>query len=238
MLVLKIIQENKRASINEMYFAFQGEGQMIGTPCIFVRTHGCPVHCKWCDTPYTWDGSEKGDRSTADDVIARATEMAESYKCSHIVLTGGEPMIQRGLFRMLDRWVKNGFTVEVETAAIFPPVEGIHIDGVRWNLSPKMPSAEPKRVPDPLVINQWLTENNDATLKIVISDEIDWQSFLSLWSGLSEDIDPRRVFLMPCGISRVQIQDSLKWLMDKAEGWPFRITPRMQITAYGDKRGV
>ena len=76
--MLRVIQENKRASVNEMYFAFQGEGQMIGTPCIFVRTHGCPVHCKWCDTPYTWDGSEKGERSTADDVLEKS--MAGDFK--------------------------------------------------------------------------------------------------------------------------------------------------------------
>lgn len=211
---------------------------MIGTPCVFVRTHGCPVHCKWCDTPYTWDGSESGDGSTVDDIVEKSMAMAKGYGCNHIVLTGGEPMIQRGLFRMLEAWTIKGFTVEVETAAILAPVEGFHIDGVRWNLSPKMPSAEPKKKPDPVLINEWLTQNENATLKIVVADDADWNAFIQLWNDIDQDVDPRRVFLMPCGISRTQIQSSLRWLMDKAEGRPFRITPRMQITAYGDKRGV
>jgi len=40
--------------INEMFQTIQGEGYYTGTPAIFVRLQGCPVHCQWCDTKYTW----------------------------------------------------------------------------------------------------------------------------------------------------------------------------------------
>ncbi|MDR3075455.1 MAG: radical SAM protein, partial [Candidatus Methanoplasma sp.] len=29
---------------------------MIGAPTYFVRTVGCNLRCKWCDTTYAWDG--------------------------------------------------------------------------------------------------------------------------------------------------------------------------------------
>lgn len=37
----------------------QGEGMVIGKKTMFVRTYGCDYGCVWCDTAYTWDGSEK-----------------------------------------------------------------------------------------------------------------------------------------------------------------------------------
>jgi hypothetical protein len=43
----------------------QGEGGLVGTPSVLVRTSGCNLRCTWCDTPYTsWepDGEEMARR--------------------------------------------------------------------------------------------------------------------------------------------------------------------------------
>ncbi|ONN64119.1 7-carboxy-7-deazaguanine synthase QueE, partial [Herbaspirillum sp. VT-16-41] len=37
----------------------QGEGMVIGQKTMFVRTAGCDYSCSWCDSKFTWDGSEK-----------------------------------------------------------------------------------------------------------------------------------------------------------------------------------
>src|SRR5438046_5626962 len=34
---------------------FQGEGPSLGRRCVFLRLGACNLHCRWCDTPYTWD---------------------------------------------------------------------------------------------------------------------------------------------------------------------------------------
>ena len=44
---------------------FQGEGRAIGQKTMFVRTAGCDYHCDWCDSAFTWDGSEKPTRMTS-----------------------------------------------------------------------------------------------------------------------------------------------------------------------------
>ena len=40
--------------VAEIFAGVEGEGSRIGTPQIFIRTQGCSIQCKWCDTAYTW----------------------------------------------------------------------------------------------------------------------------------------------------------------------------------------
>ena len=56
---------------------FQGEGRAIGQKTMFVRTGGCDYHCAWCDSAFTWDGSEKPRRMTADEVIAALDQLGQ-----------------------------------------------------------------------------------------------------------------------------------------------------------------
>ncbi|NCU85307.1 MAG: 7-carboxy-7-deazaguanine synthase QueE, partial [Betaproteobacteria bacterium] len=37
--------------INEVFFSLQGESSRVGLPTVFVRLTGCPLRCRWCDTP-------------------------------------------------------------------------------------------------------------------------------------------------------------------------------------------
>ncbi len=39
----------------ELFFTLQGEGRGVGRPSIFIRASLCNLHCRWCDTDYTWN---------------------------------------------------------------------------------------------------------------------------------------------------------------------------------------
>lgn len=69
---------------------FQGEGRAIGQKTMFVRTAGCDYHCDWCDSAFTWDGSEKPTRMTADEVI-EALDALGTY--DYVTLSGGNPAL-------------------------------------------------------------------------------------------------------------------------------------------------
>src|SRR4029079_10224699 len=92
-----------------IYASIQGESTFAGLPCTFVRTTGCNLRCTWCDTAQAFYG---GTRMARADVLASAlatgTELVE--------LTGGEPLLQPGVFPLMAELCDAGRTVLVETS--------------------------------------------------------------------------------------------------------------------------
>jgi hypothetical protein len=43
-----------RAPVMEVFASIQGEGAYVGEPQVFLRLRGCPLRCRWCDTPGSW----------------------------------------------------------------------------------------------------------------------------------------------------------------------------------------
>src|SRR4051794_13725923 len=78
--------------IAEIFYSIQGEGMLAGVPSVFVRSSGCNLRCSWCDTPYTsW--KPEGMEMTVREILAKVLE----FGAGHAVVTGGEPMIAKGV---------------------------------------------------------------------------------------------------------------------------------------------
>lgn len=97
----------------EVFYSIQGEGRYMGVPVVFVRTSGCPVQCSFCDTKNSWDGS-KGYETNAQHLIEDI--MRVSNKCKTVVITGGEPVIQKDLYNIVQELKYAGFSVHLETS--------------------------------------------------------------------------------------------------------------------------
>jgi 7-carboxy-7-deazaguanine synthase len=95
--------------IHEIYASIQGESTFAGLPCAFVRTTGCNLRCVWCDTPQAFHG---GTRMTRAEVLSRALELDTPL----VELTGGEPLLQPGVFPLMRELCDAGKTVLVETS--------------------------------------------------------------------------------------------------------------------------
>src|SRR5258705_7458828 len=81
--------------ISEIFYSIQGEGILAGVPSVFLRTSGCNLRCTWCDTPYTsWN--PEGDDLSLDDILVDVRR----HGSAHVVVTGGEPMIQEDIVRL------------------------------------------------------------------------------------------------------------------------------------------
>ncbi len=94
--------------INEIFKSIQGESSSAGIPTIFIRLTGCNLRCKWCDTKYAY---EEGVDLTVDEVIDRVNALGLSL----VQITGGEPMLQGDVYRLMDSLLDNGYNVSLET---------------------------------------------------------------------------------------------------------------------------
>lgn len=82
--------------ISEMFASIQGESTHAGRPCFFIRLAGCNLDCSYCDTRHARGRGEiisVGDAAAA--AAASGLDMAE--------VTGGEPLLQQGVFELLER---------------------------------------------------------------------------------------------------------------------------------------
>jgi 7-carboxy-7-deazaguanine synthase len=95
--------------IHEIYASIQGESTFAGLPCTFVRTTGCNLRCTWCDTPQAFYGGSRMTRAAVlERALATGTQLVE--------LTGGEPLLQPGVFPLMSELCDRGRTVLVETS--------------------------------------------------------------------------------------------------------------------------
>jgi hypothetical protein len=67
-----------------IYRSFQGEGDMLGQPTVFIRLAGCSVGCPLCDTDY-----RVRERLSARMIAHTALCVADGARWAWI--TGGEP---------------------------------------------------------------------------------------------------------------------------------------------------
>ena len=95
-------------TINEIFHSIQGESTHTGRPCVFVRLTACDLRCSWCDTPYAFT---EGHKMSLDEVVQKV----DAYDCGLVEITGGEPLLQREVYPLMDRLLDSGKTVMVET---------------------------------------------------------------------------------------------------------------------------
>ena len=98
--------------VSEVFYSIQGEGTRSGMPCAFVRLAGCELRCRYCDTAYAWsDGVRRG----VDDLIAEV----DAFGCNLVQITGGEPLLQPGVHRLMTRLCDLGKAVLLETSGAY-----------------------------------------------------------------------------------------------------------------------
>jgi 7-carboxy-7-deazaguanine synthase len=94
--------------VNEIFKSIQGESTYAGIPCIFVRLTGCNLRCSYCDTAYAYD---EGLVISLGEIIERV----KRYECRNVCITGGEPLLQENINKMINLLKKNHFNVYIET---------------------------------------------------------------------------------------------------------------------------
>ncbi len=218
--------------IAEIFYSIQGEGTLAGVPSVFIRTSGCNLRCRWCDTPYTSWNPEGREMSVSEIVDA-----ARSYGARHAVVTGGEPMLFEETVELTHAL---GMHVTIETAGTV--YREVKCD--LMSISPKLANSTPEgsfraqheRLRYQPEVLRRLMDAYDYQLKFVVSSESDLAEVGRVIQDTGAARD--RVLLMAEGTSAAVVRERALWIAEVCKREGFRYSPRLHVDLWGDRRGV
>jgi 7-carboxy-7-deazaguanine synthase len=130
-----------KLKVAEHFFSIQGEGKTVGVASVFLRLSGCVLNCKWCDTVEVW---KKGTTMTLielQDLFYQQGYVNRLKTGAHLIVTGGDPLIQQeGFFRFIKTMLPPCY-VEVETEGVLFPDEFLRDVVTHYNVSPKLANS-------------------------------------------------------------------------------------------------
>ncbi len=225
--------------ISEIFYSVQGEGSLLGVPSVFVRTSGCNLRCRWCDTPYTSWHPEGNTLSMAEVV-----QSVREYGCTHVVVTGGEPMIVPEMPAFTEALRAEGMHITIETAGTVDGPVGCDL----MSISPKLSNS----VPHDIENGQWAARHDrlrlqpDVLKRLVARYPYQLKFVVTAPEDLPEIEEIVRVtgapapqvILMPEGIEPQVLAERSRWLVEICKQKGFRFSPRLHIDLWGQRRGV
>lgn len=134
--------------IVEIFTSIQGEGVNLGRRANFIRFAGCNLNCTWCDTAW--------QHANADMSIPEIVE-AMDKNAKLVVITGGEPLLQKNLLELIEALQLRGFEIAIETNGTLSTSvlrsRGVHIacspkPQAGWRINPCCEYDELKYVVD------------------------------------------------------------------------------------------
>lgn len=194
--------------ISEYFPSIQGEGPEMGRLALFVRLGQCNLSCDFCDSKYAQD-------NWLEVTIIEVVDYIKRSGLTHIVLTGGEPMLQYNGIVKLTRMLKDlnpNYHVAIETNG------SIYNDPSPFDLV----VMSPKNTND---IVQWVNHDNVHFKLLIDEGNVDQQ--LTIAAQLPED----RTNLMPLGTTPDEILYGTHLILSKLveSKLNLSISPRLHV---------
>lgn len=213
--------------VSEIFYSIQGEGTNLGTPAVFLRLSGCHLRCSWCDSKFTWDRNS-GKQMRTEQILKEI----KKHPCNHLVVTGGEPLLQQneliGLFKKL-KTNSPPFFIEIETSGTLETHLNKYID--QYNISPKLSNSNNKNAK----IKPETFPMNKSFFKFVIDSPKDLNEVKVMIKKF--DLPKEKIILMPQGITKKAMKEKTKWLAEICKKNGFKLSPRLHIEIWGNKKG-
>jgi len=235
--------------ISQLIPTIQGEGPSVGTPVLLIRMGNCNLDCDFCDTKWSNNlkfGEVKKitsrtfslpltiDDTNFDDFIKYIIkEFISHYKINTILLTGGEPFLNKDFIRKLvynDKLTKIG-KIEIETNGVLIDNEEDYKSFDHWlrpiqlNISPKLDpkyyrSKKIKTIED--IIELFKRNSKEFVHRILVDTPttVNWKFVYDLGGEISikkfikEVPDVNSVFIMPLTPDYKNYKTEIEFLED------------------------
>ncbi len=153
--------------VAEKFVSINGEGPRAGELAVFLRFCGCNLNCGYCDTRWANTSDVKHELASAEELVA----YVKSTGVKNVTLTGGEPLLQADIARLIKLLGASGAEVEIETNGSVPLQNIV-------SLSPRPAVTADYKLPSSGMEKHMLPENfsyltlRDA-VKFVVGDKRD-----------------------------------------------------------------
>lgn len=241
----------KKLAISEVFYSIQGEGKTVGVPSVFVRLGGCNLMCggmgtqfdkelhngaEWrCDTVEVW---MKAQAKKVSDILPQDCVQA-IRNGAHIILTGGEPMMQQaGLYEFIEyvkKTINQNAYFEVETNGTILPNQFVLPLIDLWNCSPKLRNSgmDNNMTFKPEVIE--VLNKRNTIFKFVVNSQKEWQEIQDYYLDI---VDRDKVYLMPAGENQELLAENKERVVELAKDNYLNFTTRLHIDIWNKKTGV
>ena len=96
----------------EKFVSINGEGSKAGQLAVFIRFAGCNLDCVYCDTKWANEKDVSYSEMSKEEIY----EYIKSTGVRNITVTGGEPLLQDGIYEFLEYLsLDKELSVEIET---------------------------------------------------------------------------------------------------------------------------
>ena len=210
-------------TVCETFISLLGESTLAGLPAFFIRLSGCNLRCTYCDTTYAYE--EGGTRS-----VESLVETVRGSSQRLVLVTGGEPLLQKGTIMLLEELIRAGLEVMVETNGSLP-IRGID-SRVRRVVDIKCPGSGMSSH------NLWsnleiLTPRDEV--KFIISDQDDFTWALEVATRYR--LPDRLPVLISPVFGALPLSEVAAWIVKS--GHPLRLNLQMHKYIWGPEvRGV
>lgn len=146
----------------ERFVSINGEGRRAGQLAIFIRFAGCNLNCSYCDTLWANEKDVSYELISSKDIY----DYIKSQKIKNVTLTGGEPLMQKGIVELLKLLSKDKeLYVEIETNGSVLLDEFLDIENSpSFTMDYKLPSSN---MENKMALDNFRYLTNKDTVKFV-----------------------------------------------------------------------
>jgi 7-carboxy-7-deazaguanine synthase len=238
--------------VNEIFSSIQGEGPWAGASSIFLRLSTCNLKCSWCDTKYTWDWDNYDiNREIKEFSIDEIVEKIHVFSnINHIVITGGEPLLQQDKLVLLITLLKekrnekdnisNLYHVEIETNGTIIPLKEIIKLVDQWNVSPKTSNSDNEKLG--IDLERYYKKSlpfykdlKNAFFKFVVDKLDDIKEIDQLIQ--TYHLPKEQIILMPQATTKEKLLEKTLWIEEYTKKNDFTFSSRLQVLLWNNQRG-
>lgn len=180
--------------------------------------------------------------------VGQILDEVGKFRARHCVLTGGEPMIARGIHELAAELHAKDRHITIETAGTVAP-GGIACDLA--SISPKLANSTPvageaeeawiarheRTRLQPETLREWV-DSFPFQLKFVASEPSDIAEIEALVAATGADIPPWKILLMPEGTSQEALDANSSNLLAICREKGYRFCDRLHVRLFGNSRGT